>query len=151
MRILFIAALSVCALIIDYQILKLISKRIGHRSCRRWIPPLYTGYALTIDLLIFAFIFLAFRWPFYGPHSISPLPLWLAWFFFLHTIPKCAYFLFHWASKCLEKRVGKWMRRLGLAFALYVTFVLIKGAFYNTLRFEIKHITIESVDRKSVV
>ncbi|MCL2739007.1 MAG: metallophosphoesterase [Bacteroidales bacterium] len=144
MRLLFIAALSLCALIIDYQIYKHISKRTKRHANSRWINRLYIGYTLTIDLFIFAFIFLVFRWPFYGPHSVSPLPLWLAWLFFLHTIPKCAYFLFHRASKCMGKRLGKWTRRLGLAFALYTAFVLLKGAFYNTTRFEVKYINIES-------
>jgi len=133
MRLLFIAALSLCALIADYHILKLIHKRTKRHASGRWVHRLYVGYAIAIDILIFAFIFLAFRWPFYGPNSVSPLPLWLAWFFFLNTIPKFAYVLFKWVSN-----------RFALALALVTIFTLVKGAFYNTRHFSIEHITIES-------
>ena len=132
MRLLFIAALSICALILDYQIYKHISKR--------WMRLFYLGYAITVDVLIFVFILLGFHWPFYGIHSISSLPLWFAWFFFFNTIPKIAYFLFYFLSMVF----GKWMRLLGIAVALCCAFVLVKGAFYNSRHFEVKQITIES-------
>ena len=128
MRILFIVALSFCALIIDYYIYKHISKR--------WARLLYLCYAVAVDLLIFAFIFIAYRWPFYGIRSISPLPLWFAWFFFLNAIPKCVWFLLHWISKCVH--------RIAIALALCVAFFLFKGALYNTRRFQVKPIVIES-------
>ena len=136
MRLLFIIALSICALVIDYQIYKIIS--------RRWIRQFFLCYAVIVDILIFAVIFLCFRWPFYGIHAVSPVPLWLAWFFFLNTIPKCAYTLLHLVSHITEKIVGKWVRLLGILFALYAVFVLVKGAFYNIKNFDIKHITFES-------
>jgi len=129
---LFIIALIVCALIIDYQIYTRIFRQKEACSKKKWIRLFFCVYALTVDLFIFIFIFLAFRWPFYGPHSISPLPLWLAWFFFLNAIPKCVWFLFRW--------MGRW----SIALALMVAFFLCKGAFYNTRHFLIKHITVAS-------
>ena len=144
MRLLLIAALSLCVLIIDYQIYKYILTRTKPNSAGRWMRRCYVGYALITDIFIFAFVLLAFGWPFYGPNSISPLPLWFAWFFFFNAIPKCIYALFYLTSICTGKRVAKRVRQLGMALALYAVFILVKGAFYNTRHFEIKHVTIES-------
>ena len=144
MRLFLIATLSLFALIIDYCFYVNITKRAKHHRIRQWVPQTYLGYAIAVDIFIFAFIFLRYRWPFYGPNSISPLPLWLAWFFFLNTIPKCAYFLFFIVSKRVGKRVGKLLRRSGEIVALCLVFLLIKGALYNTRHFEIKEIAIES-------
>ncbi|MDR2584856.1 MAG: metallophosphoesterase [Prevotellaceae bacterium] len=123
MRILFIIALSLVALGVDYYIYRQIS--------RRWLRLCYINYAIVVDVVIFVFIFLAFRWPFYGPLSISPLPLWLAWFFFLNTIPKTMYILSNLISK-----------RLALVVATLVTFLLIKGAFYDSRHFEVVNISV---------
>ena len=144
MRILFIIALSLCAFFLDLCIYRLISLKTKRHRRRQWIRIFYLGYAITVDLFIFAFILLVFRWPFYGVHSISPLPLWLAWFFFLNTIPKFAYFLLYPISRIVGKSAGKWVRAIGIFLALYTTFVLVKGALYNTRHFEVKHIFIES-------
>ena len=132
MRMLFITTLVTCALFIDYHIYNHIFRKTEVFSKKRWLRIFFIGYTLTVDLLIFAFIFLAFRWPFYGPHSISPLPLWLAWFFFLNAVPKCVWFLFQW--------MGRW----SIALALCTAFFLFKGAFYNTRHFEVKHIKVAS-------
>ena len=144
MRLLLIAALSLCALFVDCYIYTNIAKRIPPDK-RRYMRFFYIGYALTIDIFLFAFIFVCYRWPFYGPRSVSPLPLWLAWFFFLNTIPKCAYFLFYVVSKCVGVNLGKWVRMIGVGFALYAAFLLLKGALYNTRFFEVKEVSIKSI------
>ena len=144
MRILFIAALSICALIIDYQIYVRISRWSKLHPRRRGFIFFYVGYAIAIDILIFAFLILCYRWPFYGPRSVSPIPLWFAWFFLANTLPKWAYILLRWISTFVTQKRVKWVRLVGWVFALYTLFVLLKGAFYNTRHFEVTQVTIES-------
>ena len=144
MRFLLIAALSFCALIFDYALYREISPKTKRNAKGRWVRLLFIGYALTVDFLIFLFIFLGFRWPFYGIHSVSPLPLWFAWFFFLNAIPKFAYVPFHLLSICVGKRARRWIQRVGGVIAICTALFLIKGALYNTRRFQVKPLTLES-------
>jgi len=43
-----------------------------------------------------------------------------------------------------DERYGRWIRRIGIAFALYTAFILLKGSLYNTRHFEIQEVSIES-------
>ena len=132
MRLLFFFALYLCALIIDYQIYRRIYRNTERRPKRRWLRPLFLIYAVTINIFIFTFIIFGYHWFFYGLH-VAPLPLWLTWIFFFNAIPKCVYVLLYPLS-----------RRLSIALASIAAFILIKGAFYNIHRIEVKYVTIES-------
>ena len=136
--------LALVALVFDLVLFRLCLRKVLRR--KRW-AYVFWAYAIFTDIILFMVILWGYHWPFYTPDSVSRVPLWLAWWFLLNTIPKILYIPFYLLSKlwkCFLPGSGRWLRWIGGMLGLCIIVVMCKGTFYNSRHFQVKQIEIHS-------
>ena len=149
-------ALALIALSFDFALFRLWIRRRKTQAMKTysspkpgkpWISYAFWTYALLTNVVLLLVIFLAYRWPFFGPHSISRVPLWLAWWFLLNAIPKSCYLLFYALSrlwKSLLPGSGRWLRGMGIVLSMCIIALMVKGAFYDSRNFKLSPVDLYS-------